>query len=724
MSCCSSGVPKGWSRCMSEGEAGIAGVLTTSRRLSRHPGLARFLGCPVHYYRTGVPVACHAVIAWGRKPSARKAERLAQQFGLPLWRLEDGFIHSLGQGVLGDRSCSLVCDPLGIYYDATRPSALEQWLETGHGPDASLSDPQLQARGQQLMIQLVQAQVSKYNNAPLTLEQLPLPDGPKVLVVDQTAGDMSLAYGLVSPQAYQGMVTTALKEHPEATVLVKVHPDVLAGRKQGCVVIPDHPRVVRVAAPVNPLVLLEQVQQVYVLTSQLGFEALMLGRPVTCFGMPFYAGWGVTDDRADAGAALQAVRQRRTARRTVTDIFVAAYLLYSRYLHPDTSRPCTVEALVDYFALQNRLWRETPGQLFCFGFTRWKQNYIRRFLSAPGNRLDFIWKAQAARQRGFGQPDHGRQQLVVWGERALGEAQQLAVSTGMPVWRVEDGFIRSVGLGSDYTAPLSLVLDQRGIYFDPAAPSDLEHLLASTDFVPALLARAKALRVSLLQSRLSKYNAGDALPARVVTAKQGRRTILVPGQVEDDASIRCGCPDICTNAGLLRQVRMQCPDAFIIFKPHPDVVSGNRRGAVSVAVAQQYCDIVLADVSVVDCLDVADEVHTLTSLVGFEALLRDKKVCCYGLPFYAGWGLTTDRHRLERRERRLVLDELVAAALILYPRYVNPETGAFTTPEQVLEILAHQLAAQGGRKKNKINRIGRLLVQAWHICQGVFSFRP
>ncbi|MCB1638895.1 MAG: hypothetical protein KDI15_08610, partial [Thiothrix sp.] len=95
-----------------------------------------------------------------------------------------------------------------------------------------------------------------------------------------------------------------------------------------------------------------------------------------------------------------------------------------------------------------------------------------------------------------------------------------------------------------------------------------------------------------------------------------------------------------------------------------------------------------------------------------------------GLPFYAGWGLTTDRHTIARRGRRLVLDELVAAVLILYPRYINPATGAFTTPEHALNILVRQLAAQGGRKKNKINRVGRLLVQAWHICQGVFSFRP
>ena len=82
-----------------------------------------------------------------------------------------------------------------------------------------------------------------------------------------------------------------------------------------------------------------------------------------------------------------------------------------------------------------------------------------------------------------------------------------------------------------------------------------------------------------------------------------------------------------------------------------------------------------------------DEVHVLTSLAGFEALLRGKKVTCYGQPFYAGWGLTDDRMPPARRTRRLTLDELVAGTLILYPTYVSRVTGKFTTPERALDEL-------------------------------------
>jgi len=71
-----------------------------------------------------------------------------------------------------------------------------------------------------------------------------------------------------------------------------------------------------------------------------------------------------------------------------------------------------------------------------------------------------------------------------------------------------------------------------------------------------------------------------------------------------------------------------------------------------------------------------DEVHVNTSLTGFEALLRHKPVTTYGVPFYAGWGLTTDLGPVpSRRNATRTLDELVAAALLLYPRYLDPLTG-------------------------------------------------
>ena len=92
----------------------------------------------------------------------------------------------------------------------------------------------------------------------------------------------------------------------------------------------------------------------------------------------------------------------------------------------------------------------------------------------------------------------------------------------------------------------------------------------------------------------------------------------------------------------------------------------------------------------------------MTSLVGFEALLRSIPVTCYGIPFYAGWGLTHDRHNIPRRTRQITLQQLIAATLILYPRYINWHTNAFTTPETAIDMLSKQISQQGGKMSVKM----------------------
>jgi capsular polysaccharide export protein len=164
------------------------------------------------------------------------------------------------------------------------------------------------------------------------------------------------------------------------------------------------------------------------------------------------------------------------------------------------------------------------------------------------------------------------------------------------------------------------------------------------------------------------------------------RRILVPGQVEDDLSVVFGGGEVRTNLDLLRRVRAAHPDAIVLYKPHPDVLAGHRKGAVPEVLARRFADRILADVSTATLLATIDEVHTMTSLAGFEALLRGRRVTVYGRPFYAGWGLTTDMMPIVRG-RRLSLDELVGGALILYPRYLDPVTRLPCGPEVIIERL-------------------------------------
>jgi capsular polysaccharide export protein len=191
--------------------------------------------------------------------------------------------------------------------------------------------------------------------------------------------------------------------------------------------------------------------------------------------------------------------------------------------------------------------------------------------------------------------------------------------------------------------------------------------------------------------------------------------------VEDDASIIRGSPAISSNRALLEAVREANPDAYIVYKPHPDVVACNRRGAVDAAVLARLADKCVMDANIIDCILAAHEVHTMTSLAGFEALLHGRLVHCYGGPFYAGWGLTIDHFPLPHRQRRVSLDELVFAALLKYPRYALPGIQGLVSAEHVLNEIAkqaaqpadllHKAGLQGwiARKTRKAKAIGQLL---------------
>lgn len=673
-------IGEGGAACLSAG-CGMSAIGVFGLRLWWQGLIGRFLGGATKFGPISRTASVKAAAGWGRKPSGERAARFAERNGVPCLWLEDGFLRSVGLGRQGAAPLSLVVDEVGIYFDATRPSRLEQLL------NGEAFAPELLVRAARVMRSIVDNNLSKYNHAPDAPPGL-LPDSgrKRVLVIDQTAHDDSIRYGLASAASFGEMLGAACREHPGADIYIKTHPDVIAGKKASCLSAERGRAGVRwISEDVSPLSLLRQVDHVYAVTSQMGFEALLLDKPVTCFGMPFYAGWGVTDDRMQC--------PRRTRVRSVLDIFAAAYLLYPRYVDPASGQRCEIERVIEHLALQRQYVNANRGRLFCFGFTPWKRGYVRGFLKAPGNAVHFVRSVRHARRLGIRHGDR----MLVWGFREVPGLQALADGLGIHPERVEDGFIRSVGLGSDFIRPLSLVVDRRGIYFDPRQPSDLEHILQHAAFSPQDLARGAALRQRLLEQGVSKYNAafrGGSLPA----LPAGRRVVLVPGQVEDDASIRLGCVDVRTNEALLRAARGALPQAFLIYKPHPDVLSGNRSGQVSVQTLAGLCDAVVTDAPLADCLALADEVHTMTSLVGFEALLRGRRVVVYGLPFYAGWGLTDDRHRLARRNRRLTLDELVAGVLLHYPRYYDYRMRAFMTAEAAVDAIIEdrgKAAAQG-----------------------------
>jgi capsular polysaccharide export protein len=294
-------------------------VAATSADLCTDPALAAILGTAPALALPGVPPP-RTVLGWGHRPSGRRAARIAARTGARLLLVEDGFLRSARRE---DPPLSLVIDDLGLYLDATGPSRLEHHIAKGP------ADP---ARAHRLLRAWRDGGLSKISGLPPCTMQLP----PRyVLVLDQLVGDASVAGGLAHPGSFDRMLQAARVEFPGLPIVLKTHPDTALRGRRAYFDATRVPRVVAVTEACDPAPLLAGAEAVYTVTSQGGFEALLHGRPVRTFGMPFYAGWGLTTD--------DLAKPARRATTTLEALVHAALVDYPRYVDPNTRASTTVE---------------------------------------------------------------------------------------------------------------------------------------------------------------------------------------------------------------------------------------------------------------------------------------------------------------------------------------------------------------------------------------------
>lgn len=383
-------------------------------------------------------------------------------------------------------------------------------------------------------------------------------------------------------------------------------------------------------------------------------------------------------------AALAGAETPGVAAEDVERALADALIRDVAYRDPFTGLPSDIFATIGRLREWRRICDANRRIAAAGGIAWWKRQAVGRFLWT-GRSTPLTFSDRSDRLTAVAGKTKGG--IAVWPSRAPEGLGRSAEDANVPLVAVEDGFIRSVGLGSNLHPPLSIVVDEGGIYYDPNSGSDLQRFLASADFPPALLARAGALRRAIVAGGISKYASGGPAPA--VPPRKPGRLVLVAGQVEDDMSVRTGGGAIRGNLDLLARARAAEPEAFILFRPHPDVDAGHRVGRIEDTEALRYADEVARAVPMHVLLANVDAVHVLTSLTGFEALLRGLEVTTHGQPFFAGWGLTRDMAGpIEGRGRQLPLDALVAATLILYPRYLDPVTRLPCPPEVLLDRLA------------------------------------
>lgn len=529
----------------------------------------------------------------------------------------------------------------------------------------------------------------------------------QVLIISQTKGDLSLEYGYGNKFTTQDMISDAILENPYSNIYLKIHPDVLSGKKESDIDIDNIPKeITLITEDINPIQLLSQMDIVYTKTSGMGLEALLMGIEVKCYGVPFYASWGLTHDKYRSNSFLL---RRHRKNVTTKDLFVAFYLIYSEYCIPykkqkssdlkkyysnhimffneekiykdklketfselcedstlhfyDFDKYIGIKEVVPYIIKYREIEEKKEHRVFLFGFSFWKQKYIKYFLTNyKEDNIIFINPILSSYEKLIKSNNITiNDNILFWGHSskysnikktliAKFEKENTPINTinvflDNNFTYVEDGFIRSVGLGSDLTQPFSLIFDKKGMYFDPFQDSDLEKIIIKN--VYERISNNTHIDIDLFniwkKNKITKYNSSLKCE-KEYSFDTDKDIVLIIGQVEDDYSIKTGGLGM-TNTELIRNVKKDYPNSYLIYKPHPDVTSGNRIGIVENIVIEQYIDETIIGGNIHELINKVNKLCTITSLTGFEGLMINEslEVICYGIPFYSGWGLTIDK---------------------------------------------------------------------------------
>lgn len=328
------------------------------------------------------------------------------------------------------------------------------------------------------------------------------------------------------------------------------------------------------------------------------------------------------------------------------------------------------------FDIDKNKWSENKKLAICIGFNPWKRDFFNEFVS-DYNLAYVRGKTHHKKVIEILKSIKEKYKVFIWSYKEDPEVYKFLVQNNIEISRVEDGFIRSIGLGADKVPPLSLVIDDDGIYFDPNSKSKLIKILeeVSNNITEEQKQKARDTINFIVKNGISKYNLADnvELPKELIEKIKIKsddiKVVLVVGQVGDDESIIKGSGDVKDSATLVEIAKKENPNAIILYRPHPDVWYKKREESIDLSYISTISTVVPPNVSLNSMWDIVDVVYTITSLTGFEALLRNKHVVCFGLPFYSGYGLTEDRIEHPHRNLKLDLETFFYASYIKYPIY-------------------------------------------------------
>lgn len=333
--------------------------------------------------------------------------------------------------------------------------------------------------------------------------------------------------------------------------------------------------------------------------------------------------------------------------------------------------------------------QEKPTAIL-IGFSDWKtwmrdilKDYNVVFMGhspfVPDILLDFIPK--------FHLPN-----VFVWSYKHPDRVKLICRKHGIPLKFVEDGFLRSVGLGIEKSRPLSLVIDEKAMHFDAFKRSTLDEILNTHDFSKdaACIQVADEFATAIFNgtTKYMRRDSGDSL-GEALGIETNEDVVVVLGQVEDDLSIKYGAERFLSGVELVKIAAIENPHSRILYRPHPEALTRKKEHYSDPRSVEDICEIVGLRWSLNETLGIASRAYTVTSFAGFEAALRGIKVDLFGLPFYGGWGFTNDRHSIpieDKRNRQLNPIEVLAGALVLYPAYFHPVTSEAISAKSAISI--------------------------------------
>lgn len=293
-----------------------------------------------------------------------RVARYARRWNLPLLTLRRGPFGALLLPPGGGR-----LPLLSLMVGPGQAGDLQAAVQAAQGAPASAAED--------LIRRLRQLRLGLANPVPPPASPPRPADRPLILVLEEPA-----------PFAVQqAMLAAACAENPGAEVRILPLPGLDGERRVGALQLLAASRGIAVAAGDLPSAqALAEAKVLYVYGHMLGLEALIQGVPVTCFGFPPYAGWGLTDDRGDG--PVQG--------RVELPVLVAALLTFCRFASPYGQGRADLDLLLRHGAAVLARDSRTAGETIMVEADPARRARLRLFLEGRTGRLRFAPTIKAA----------------------------------------------------------------------------------------------------------------------------------------------------------------------------------------------------------------------------------------------------------------------------------------------------------------------------------------